>query len=124
MALAVQQAIESNGLLIAEAGTGTGKTFAYLVPALSKGGKVIISTGTKTLQDQLFSRDIPMVRSAMRAPVTVALLKGRANYVCHYHLERAKNDGRFLSRDDVVYLARIESYAKTSKTGDRSALAE
>ena len=124
MAQAVAHAIESNGLLIAEAGTGTGKTFAYLAPALSKGGKVIVSTGTKTLQDQLYNRDIPMVRNALRAPVTVALLKGRANYVCHYHLERAKNDGRFLNRDDVVYLARIESFAKTSKTGDRSALAE
>jgi ATP-dependent DNA helicase DinG len=124
MAAAVRQAIETHGVLIAEAGTGTGKTFAYLVPALSKGGKVIISTGTKTLQDQLFNRDIPMVRNALQVPVTVALLKGRANYVCHYHLERAKNDGRFLNRDDVVYLARIESYARTSKTGDRSGLAE
>ncbi len=124
MALAVAQAIASNGVLIVEAGTGTGKTFAYLVPALSKGGKVIISTGTKTLQDQLYLRDIPVVRNALQAPVTVALLKGRANYVCHYHLERAKNDGRFLNRDDVVYLARIESYAKTSNTGDRSGLAE
>jgi len=124
MAQAVERAIEKRSVLIAEAGTGTGKTFAYLVPALAKGGKVIISTGTKTLQDQLFSRDIPMVRNALQAPVTVALLKGRANYVCHYHLERAKNDGRFLDRDDVVYLARIESYARTSKTGDRSGLAE
>ena len=124
MAQAVEQAIEKRSVLIAEAGTGTGKTFAYLAPALAKGGKVIISTGTKTLQDQLFSRDIPMVRNALQAPVTVALLKGRANYVCHYHLERAKNNGRFLDRDDVVYLARIESYARTSKTGDRSGLAE
>src|SRR5258708_11816619 len=124
MAQAGAQVIEDNGLLIAEAGTGTGKPLAYLVPALSKGGKVIVSTGTKTLQDQLYNRDIPMVRNALRAPVTVALLKGRANYVCHYHLERAKNDGRFLDRDDVVYLARIASFAKTSKTGDRSALAE
>ena len=124
MAKAVAQAIESNGLLIAEAGTGTGKTFAYLVPALSKGGKVIVSTGTKTLQDQLFNRDIPMVRKALQAPVTVALLKGRANYICHYNLERARNDGRFLNRDDVVYLARIEAYAKTSKTGDRGALTD
>ena len=81
MAQAVEHAIENKGLLIAEAGTGTGKTFAYLVPALSRGGKVILSTGTKTLQDQLFNRDIPMVRDALSAPVTVALLKGRANYV-------------------------------------------
>ena len=123
MAAAVSKAIAANGLLIAEAGTGTGKTFAYLIPALSGGGKVIISTGTKTLQDQLFNRDIPMVRTALKAAVSVALLKGRANYVCRYHLERAKNDGRFQNRDDVVYLARIDAYAKTSKTGDRSGLA-
>jgi ATP-dependent DNA helicase DinG len=124
MALAVERAIEQRSVLIAEAGTGTGKTFAYLAPALSRGGKVIVSTGTKTLQDQLFNRDIPTLRNAMQAPVTVALLKGRANYVCHYHLERARNDGRFASRDDVVHLARIEAYAKSSRTGDRGGLAE
>ena len=124
MALAVERAIDNCSVFIAEAGTGTGKTFAYLAPALTRGGKVIISTGTKTLQDQLFNRDIPTIRSAMKAPVTVALLKGRANYVCRYYLERAKNDGRFVNRDDIVYLARIESYAKTSKTGDRSGLGE
>jgi ATP-dependent DNA helicase DinG len=123
MARAVERAIEARSVLIAEAGTGTGKTFAYLAPALSRGGKVIVSTGTKTLQDQLFHRDIPTLRNALQAPVTVALLKGRANYVCHYHLERARNDGRFVSRDDVVHLARIEAYAKSSKTGDRSGLA-
>src|SRR5918911_1566095 len=95
MAHAVSHAIEARTVLVAEAGTGTGKTFAYLVPALRSGGKVIISTGTKTLQDQLFDRDIPMVRDALKAPVTVALLKGRANYVCHHHLDRALADGRF-----------------------------
>jgi ATP-dependent DNA helicase DinG len=124
MARAVAQAIESRGILIAEAGTGTGKTFAYLVPALLAGGKVILSTGTKTLQDQLFNRDIPTVRHALRAPVTVALLKGRANYVCHYHLERNLQDGRFASRADAHYLQRIASYARTSRTGDRSGFAE
>src|SRR6202795_2753554 len=92
-AQAVLEAIESGGVLIAEAGTGTGKTFAYLVPALLAGGRVIVSTGTKTLQDQLFQRDLTFVRDAMRVPVTVALLKGRANYVCHYHLERQVADG-------------------------------
>jgi ATP-dependent DNA helicase DinG len=124
MAEAVSGAIESRGLLIAEAGTGTGKTFAYLVPALLSGGKVIISTGTKTLQDQLFARDIPTVRAALRVPVTVALLKGRANYVCHYHLERQVTDGRFVSRSDVAHLRAVERYARTSKTGDRSGLSE
>ena len=85
MAEAVAAAIASRSALLAEAGTGTGKTFAYLVPALLYGGKVIVSTGTKTLQDQLFERDLPLVRGALKLPVTLALLKGRANYVCHHY---------------------------------------
>src|SRR5688572_3527868 len=120
MSRAVASAIEDRNVLVAEAGTGTGKTFAYLVPALCSGGKVIISTGTKTLQDQLFDRDIPIVRSALKLPVTVAVLKGRANYVCHHHLQRALGDGRFASRDDVSDLGVIASFARTSKTGDRA----
>ncbi len=124
MAEEIQNIIKNQQVIVAEAGTGTGKTFAYLVPALLSGGKVIISTGTKTLQDQLFGRDIPTVRDALKVPVIVALLKGRANYVCHHHLERAKSDGRLPTRDDVVYLARIESFARTSSTGDRADLAE
>ena len=126
MAQAIADTITSNRVLVAEAGTGTGKTFAYLVPALLAGGKVIISTGTKTLQDQLFNRDIPTVRAALKAPVIVALLKGRSNYVCHYHLERTLKDGRtsFASRDEVKYLKLIERYAGVSKTGDKSGLSE
>ena len=124
MAHAVAAAIEDNAVLIAEAGTGTGKTFAYLAPALRSGGKVIISTGTKNLQDQLFDRDIPTVRNALRLPVTVALLKGRANYVCHHHLERALAEGRFASRQDTVDLGEIVRFARTSATGDRADCAE
>lgn len=120
MATAVREAISAKAVLVAEAGTGTGKTFAYLVPALLSGGKVIISTGTKTLQDQLYGRDIPTVRAALKVPVTVALLKGRANYVCHYHLERALRDGRLSTRDDGRDLARIERFARTSSSGDRA----
>ena len=89
MAEKIAAAIADNRMLVAEAGTGTGKTYAYLVPALLSGGKVIVSTGTKTLQDQLFNKDIPTVRAALKAPVKVALLKGRANYVCPYHLQHA-----------------------------------
>ncbi len=107
-------------VLVAEAGTGTGKTFAYLVPALLSGGKVVISTGTKNLQDQLFDRDIPTVRDALKVPVTVALLKGRANYVCHHYLERTRQDGRLPTRDDVRYLDRIASFARTTTTGDKA----
>jgi ATP-dependent DNA helicase DinG len=120
MARAVAAAIDACGVLVAEAGTGTGKTFAYLVPALRSGGKVIISTGTKTLQDQLYLRDIPTVRKTLKLPVTVSLLKGRANYVCHHYLQRAIADGRFASREDVRDLGLIASFARTSTTGDRS----
>lgn len=123
MAQAVAEAIEKQEMLIVEAGTGTGKTFAYLVPALLAGGKVIISTGTKTLQDQLFYRDLPAVREALSAPVTVALLKGRANYVCHYHLERAAADGRFKTREEVHQLKLVQRYAAASQRGDRMGLA-
>jgi len=124
MARAVSDAIRGNRTLIVEAGTGTGKTFAYLAPALMSGGKVIISTGTKTLQDQLFDRDIPTVRAALKAPVSVALLKGRANYVCHYHLAQALAGGRLPTRDDTYYLQRIASYAKNTRSGDKSDLAD
>lgn len=124
MAETIAEAIAQNQQLIAEAGTGTGKTFAYLVPALLSGGKVIISTGTKTLQDQLFNRDLPNVRDALKVPVTVSMLKGRANYVCHDHLERAEQDGRFTSRDDAKYVHIIKSFAENSKTGDKSELTD
>jgi len=122
MAKAVAQAITSQTTLIAEAGTGTGKTFAYLAPALLWGGKVIISTGTKNLQDQLFLRDIPAVRQALGAPVSVALLKGRANYVCHFHLERTLQNGRLTTREDVGYLRDISRFIKMTNTGDKSEL--
>jgi ATP-dependent DNA helicase DinG len=124
MAQAVARAILAREPLVAEAGTGTGKTFAYLVPALLYGGKVIVSTGTKTLQDQLFERDLPLVRDALAVPVTVALLKGRANYVCRHHLERTSREGRLHSRDDVRYLQKIVAFARVSERGDRGELAD
>ena len=124
MAQAIEDAIQHGRQLVAEAGTGTGKTFAYLIPALLSGGKVIISTGTKTLQDQLFNRDLPAVRDALKVPVTVAMLKGRANYVCHFHLERSVNEGRFMSRDDARYVHIIRNFAENSATGDKSELVE
>ena len=124
MAQAIARTIAARGQLVAEAGTGTGKTFAYLAPALLYGGKVIVSTGTKTLQDQLFERDLPLVRDALAVPVTVALLKGRANYVCHHHLERAAREDRLPSRDDVRHLPKIVAFARASERGDRAELAD
>ena len=124
MAKAVDEAMRTYGLLIAEAGTGTGKTFAYLAPALLSGAKVIISTGTKTLQDQLYDRDIPTLRAALRVPVSVALLKGRANYVCLHHLERSRAEGRFSSRDAPRQLHAVAAFALRTQSGDKSELAE
>ncbi|UCF22339.1 MAG: ATP-dependent DNA helicase, partial [Ralstonia sp.] len=122
MAQAVANAIEAADSLIVEAGTGTGKTYAYLVPAMLWGGKVILSTGTKNLQDQLFLRDIPTVRKALNAPVSVALLKGRANYLCHYHLERTSQNGRLSSRQDAAWLREINRFLKTTQSGDKAEL--
>jgi ATP-dependent DNA helicase DinG len=123
-ARAVLEAIEQKGMLIAEAGTGTGKTFAYLVPALLAGGRVIVSTGTKTLQDQLYHRDLPRVRAALGVPVDVALLKGRANYVCLHHLEAAQAQGTFAMREEVDHLRRIASFAQRTMSGDKAECAD
>jgi ATP-dependent DNA helicase DinG len=124
MANRVSEAIRDSAVLICEAGTGTGKTFAYLVPALLSAGKVIVSTGTKTLQDQLYHRDLPTVRAALNVPVTTALLKGRANYVCHYHLERNLAESGLPNREVVGDLHRIASFARVTLTGDKSELAD
>ncbi|MEY4592412.1 MAG: hypothetical protein RIR18_1307 [Pseudomonadota bacterium] len=120
MAERIASAITGQNILIAEAGTGTGKTFAYLVPTMLSGGKVIVSTGTKTLQDQLFNKDVPTVRDALGAPIQVALLKGRANYLCHYHLELASREGRFASKEDGAYLPKLRRFLQTTRTGDKA----
>ncbi len=123
LAQAVERTIAERSTLIAEAGTGTGKTWAYLVPALLGGGKVLVSTGTRTLQDQLFVRDLPRVREALSIPATIALLKGRGNYVCHYHLDRLQGEDRALkSRGEVHQLRNIQTFAQQSATGDRADL--
>ncbi len=120
LALAVGQAIVERAALVAEAGTGTGKTFAYLVPALLSGGLVVISTGTRTLQDQLYRRDLPRVGEALRLNIRAAVLKGRSNYVCRYHLRRNLEEGRFDRREDITVLRRIDRFAAVSVSGDRS----
>ncbi len=124
MASAVAAAIDERQALIAEAGTGTGKTFAYLVPALLSGKRVIISTGTKALQDQLFHRDLPRVRSVLGARVSAALLKGRANYLCLHRLQQSRSDTRHASREQVSQLETIHAWAAATRSGDRAELAE
>ncbi|MGZ5007639.1 MAG: ATP-dependent DNA helicase, partial [Methylobacter sp.] len=124
MAEAIADAIEANQNLIAEAGTGTGKTFAYLVPAILSGKKVIISTGTKNLQDQLFNKDLPVIRKAMKTPFIAALLKGRSNYLCTYRLKNALTSTLGFSKEDAAALAKISSWSKRTKTGDTSEMSE
>lgn len=125
LAQAISQTVAEAGVLIAEAGTGTGKTWAYLVPVFMGGGKALVSTGTRTLQDQLYRRDIPHLRKALALPVDVALLKGRGNYVCHYYLERLGQDDRALkSRAEIGYLRAIQLFAERSRSGDKGELAE
>ena len=118
MAAAVEEAIANYQALICEAGTGTGKTFAYLVPALLSGRKVIISTGTKNLQDQLFQRDLPMVRDALAVPVTTALLKGRSNYLCLYRLALTEEEGRLTSKEMVHQLRQVREWSGVTNSGD------
>jgi ATP-dependent DNA helicase DinG len=118
MAAAVEDAIAERDALVVEAGTGTGKTFAYLVPALLSGRRVIVSTGTKNLQDQLYQRDLPRVTSALGVHVKTALLKGRANYVCLHRLQQAGHDGRLASRTEVADLARVRAWAHRTERGD------
>ena len=120
LAQAIAEAIENQGELIAEAGTGTGKTYAYLVPALLSGRRTIISTGTKALQDQLYHRDLPKVRQALGARLKTALLKGRSNYVCWYRLERSRSEGLFASREIVAQLQQLHAWAGSSESGDLS----
>ncbi|MEK6667398.1 MAG: ATP-dependent DNA helicase [Pseudomonadota bacterium] len=121
MAQAVQAAIRDARTVVLEAGTGVGKTAAYLVPALIEGGKVIVSTGTKALQDQLFHRDLPAVRDALGVPVKVALLKGRSNYLCWHHLDRTNQDATLLgSKQEVRDLGLINRFAPLSAHGDKA----
>jgi ATP-dependent DNA helicase DinG len=124
MAAAVAAAIEAQHKLIVEAGTGTGKTFAYLMPALDSGKKIIISTGTRHLQDQLYRHDLPVVRDALQAPVHIALLKGRSNYLCHHRLALAASEGRSLSRQQARDLETIRAWSGRTRSGDISGLVE
>src|ERR1700719_904000 len=126
MAKAVGLALSRLEPLIVEAGTGTGKTFAYLVPALLSGRSVIISTGTRTLQNQLFHRDVPLLAKALGLPVKIALLKGRTNYLCRHRLELATQQGSLLGGERGVarMLARVSRWAATTKAGDLSELTD
>lgn len=120
MARAVEQMLAESGSLVVEAGTGIGKTLAYLVPVIQSGQRCIVSTGTKTLQDQLYFRDLPLVVRALGLKVKTALLKGRANYLCLHRMDLAVSDGRLPSREAVTELAAVRDWANRTKDGDLS----
>lgn len=122
MALAVANAIETRSALVVEAGTGVGKTYAYLVPALLSGARTLVSTATKNLQDQLYLRDLPRLRDALRVPVTLALLKGRASYLCVHRLQQARQSEPLPDRWALRTLAKIEAWSRTTATGDLAEL--
>lgn len=122
MAETVEQAIQDFGTAVIEAGTGVGKTFAYLVPVFASGHRVIISTGSKTLQDQLFYKDIPLVKKHLKLATRTALLKGRANYLCLHRLDLAQSEGQFSDRRSITYLHRIDDWSGMTELGDVSEL--
>ena len=122
MARAIAQTIDEGGVLVVEAGTGVGKTFAYLVPALLSGARVLLSTATKTLQDQLFGRDLPELIKALGLPVRIALLKGRSSYLCQHRLALARQDPALDDRTMARTLAKIEQWSQTTRSGDLAEL--
>jgi ATP-dependent DNA helicase DinG len=122
MALAVARAIEGAYPLVVEASTGVGKTFSYLVPALLSGERVLLSTATKALQDQLFGRDLPALVKALGVPVSTALLKGRGSYLCLHRMEMARHDANFPERSSLRALAKVEEWARGTDTGDLAEL--
>ena len=122
MALAVADVVAHGGSLVVEAGTGVGKTFAYLVPALLSGERVLLSTATKALQDQLFARDLPRLVQALNLPIRLALLKGRSSYLCTHRMEMARRDSQIPDRHTVHLLSRIETWSLSTRTGDLAEL--
>jgi ATP-dependent DNA helicase DinG len=124
MAETIEKAIEHHAQLVVEAGTGTGKTFAYLIPVFLSDKKTIISTGTKNLQDQLFFKDIPVIKKILTETKKIVLLKGRANYLCQLRLQRSQEDGRFASRELVSQLHTIQQWANQTIHGDIAELNE
>src|SRR5262245_6616345 len=121
MAEAVQRALEEQNHVIIEAGTGTGKTLAYLLPALLYGRRILVSTGTKTLQDQIFYKDIPLLEAVLERPIRAAYLKGRANYLCRLKLQGQFAEGLFTPRELPVFQEIVE-WAQETETGDRAEL--
>ena len=124
MAAAVERAVSCRETLICEAGTGTGKTFAYLVPAVASGGRTVVSTGTRHLQERLVERDLPLVCRALGRAPRIALLKGRSNYLCRWRYERAMTSGRRTAADLIPWITSLSGWAAQTDTGDLAEVAD
>ena len=124
MAACVEQTINDQSISVIEAGTGTGKTYAYLLPALLSGRKVIISTGTRHLQDQLFHRDLPLIKQALQLGLKTALLKGRSNYLCPYRLQQQIDEMGHASLDDTSEIRKIQQWSTLTRFGDIAELVD
>ena len=120
MADAVATAFTDEGILLAEAGTGTGKTLAYLVPAILSGERVLVSTGTKNLQEQIYFKDIPVLAESLGVKFTATYMKGRGNYLCLHHFDAQRDSAAFRTRDETHYIELIDEWRKTTATGDRA----
>ncbi|MEY3981171.1 MAG: putative ATP-dependent helicase [Pseudomonadota bacterium] len=118
LAEAIERTLNDRSQLVAEAGTGVGKTFAYLVPLFLRHGKAVVSTATRHLQDQLYERDVPRLKAALGVSIQVAVLKGRSNYLCNYRLEQHQDSGRFQRREDIAAFSEIVRFAASTTTGD------
>lgn len=124
MASAVAETLKAGGVLLAEAGTGTGKTLAYLVPAILSGHRVLVSTGTKNLQEQIYFKDLPSLQEALGVKFTATLMKGRANYLCLHRLDQVESNGQGLPQQESGLIDRIRAWSATSETGDRAEIEE
>jgi ATP-dependent DNA helicase DinG len=120
MAEAVASVLANRGVLLAEAGTGTGKTLAYLVPAILSGARVLVSTGTKNLQEQIFFKDLPVLREALGVPFTATCMKGRGNYLCLHRFEAFRDGPAIRSYDEVAHLRILVRWVQDTETGDRA----
>jgi ATP-dependent DNA helicase DinG len=121
---AVGRTLDQGGLLLAEAGTGTGKTLAYLLPAVELGRRVVVTTGTKNLQEQLVQKDIPILARALGRPLRVAVMKGRGNYLCLMRFQSFSTTGRFRRIEEVPFFRAVEHWAPRTRSGDRGEIAD
>jgi ATP-dependent DNA helicase DinG len=120
MAEAVERVLQQGGLLLVEAGTGTGKTISYLAPAARLRARVVVSTGTKNLQEQIVQKDLPLLARALGQRVNVAVMKGRANYLCKLRFESFSRQGTFTKREEISLLRVVSAWASSTHSGDRA----